>query len=118
MIFALFFTPNNAVLRTEHYRLIYLFFRVLIKLGYFNIARIIVTEYLWTALYAAHTERTRTNINIRFFHFTNFLKLIIYYGGIALENFFCFRVKQVRNLVDLILLPASLALHSNFSAHP
>ena len=118
MIFALFFTPNNAVLRAEHYRLINLFFRVLVELDNFNIVGIIVTEYLGTELNTAHAERTGPNINFRFFHFTYFLNLIINYGVKTLENFFCFRVKLVRNLVDLILLPASLALHSNFSAHP
>ena len=49
-----------------------------------------------------------------------FLKeqLIINYGAILFENVFCFTIKLVRDLVDLILLPAFLALHANFSANP
>jgi 3-deoxy-D-manno-octulosonic acid (KDO) 8-phosphate synthase len=34
------------------------------------------------------------------------------------ENFFCRRIKLVSNFVDLILLPALLALQADFSAHP
>jgi len=110
--------PDNAVLGTEHYRIINLFFRVLIKLHNFNISGIIVTEHLRTGLNTAHAERTGTNINIRFFHFTYFLKLIINYDGIPLEDFFSFRIKLVRNLVDLELLTALLTLHADFSACP
>lgn len=49
-----------------------------------------------------------------------FLKeqLIINYGAILFENIFYFRIKLVRDLVDLIPLPALLALQPDFSAHP
>lgn len=118
IIFSLFFNPGNAVLGTEHYRIINIFFRVLITLNYFNIAGVIVPEHLREALYAAHAEGACTNINIRLFHFASFFELIINYGGITRENFFCRRIKLVSNFVDLILLPALLALQADFSAHP
>jgi len=112
------FNPGNAILRTKHYRSVNIFFRVLIKLNYLNIAGIIITEHLGAELDAAHAPRTCTNINIRFFHYAYFFELIINQGGVAREDFFSFRINLVNYLVDLVLLPALFALHANFSANP
>jgi len=87
------------------------------ELNYLNIARVIVLEHLRAEFNTAHAQRAGTNINIWFPHVVNFQESIINYGCKSFKNLYCFWIKLVGNLMDLILLFAVSALHANLSAH-
>jgi hypothetical protein len=114
----LFFSPGDAVFRTEFYCLINIILRVLLKLYYLNIASVIVTEHRRAEFNTAKAQRADANINIRFPHGDNSQKLIINYGGISFECLFGLRIKLVGNIVYLLLLLAFPALHADLSALP